>query len=127
MKRPRSYLVMAVVLAVVLTYVFRLSAGDRGAVDWVVATVVALALLWALVGLGRRLYQLGGGRDVWHELRTVLFSLLGLMNTVWARPGDVGSWKWWVGVALLVIAAADTVALYLKERKAAMDRVTGPS
>lgn len=116
-KAPRYYVLMAVISSVLLGYAFRLSAGDRGVVDWVVAAAVAGVIVWALVGLGRRLNGVGGGRAVWHEGRTVMFWLIGLMNTLWARPEDAGSWKWWVGVVLLVAAAADTVALYLRERR----------
>lgn len=44
----------------------------------------------------------------WFYIRTASFWIIGLMNTVLARPEDVGGVKYWTGCALLVIAALDT-------------------
>ncbi len=41
----------------------------------------------------------------------------GLTNTLLIRAEDVGSWKSWLGWALLLLAIGDTVALFLRERK----------
>jgi len=117
MKKPRSYLLLAVLASGVLWWVSDLSSSGRSPVDWLVVGVVVAAILWNLLGLGRRLRAAGGDKAVWHELRTLMFWLVGLMNTVWARPGAGGTWKWWVGIVLLLLAAADTIALYLKEQR----------
>jgi hypothetical protein len=115
--RPRSHLVLAVIWAVALAYVLRLSAGDRGIVDWVALGVIVAALVWQLWRLGARLHAAGGAPATGHEARVLAFWVVGLMNTALAVPGSEWTWKWWVGVALLVLAAADTVALYLRERR----------
>lgn len=117
-RKPRSHVVLAVIGSVAMAYVLRLSAPERGPVDWVVIAAVAAAIAWQLWRLGVRLYAVGGSEAVWHELRTLGFWLIGLMNTVWAVPGDEGTWKWWGGVVVLLVAAADTVAVYLRERRA---------
>ena len=44
----------------------------------------------------------------WFYIRAAGFWIIGLMNTVLARPEDVGGVKFWIGCALLVIAALDT-------------------
>jgi len=116
MKQPRSYLVNGVLACVVLYYASSLSSSDRGAIDWTVMGLVALAILWNLFRLGQRLYRAGGGKDLWHLQRTLLFWIIGLLNTLFARPEDVDSWKYYVGWAFLAIAAADAVALFRKER-----------
>lgn len=116
MKKPRSYLVNGVLASGVLYFVLSLSRSGRTAIDWVVIGGVVLAILWNVVNLGRRLYRSGGGKDLWHLQRTVLFWILGLFNTALIRPSDVGSWKNIVGWALVVLAAIDTVLLYRKEQ-----------
>ena len=116
MKEPRSYVVLAALASGALFYALRLSRFDRGAVDWAVIGLIIAAILWNLVQLGRRLYRTGGGRDVWHLQRTLLFWIVGLLNTAFLRAEDFGTWKNWVGWGVLLIAAADSVALFLKER-----------
>jgi len=118
MKEPRSHLVLAALASGVLYYAYTLSRGDRGVVDYVVLSLVVLAILWNLFKLGQRLYRHGGGRDLWHMQRTVLFWVIGLLNTLLARPQDVGSWKYVVGWVFLVLAAADSVFVYRKEQAA---------
>lgn len=121
MKEPKSYVVLAALACGVMYYVLRLSTAGRGFVDWVVIGLVATAVLWSLVQLGRRLHRAAGGRAVWHLQRTVLFWILGLLNTALLRPEDVGTWKNWVGWVLLLIAAADSVALFKKELQSISD------
>ncbi len=118
MKKQALYLVNSVLATGVLYYVLRLSRGDRGVVDGVVIGLVCCALGWNLVQLGRRLCRRGGGRDLWHLLRTITFWIVGWLNTGLIRAEDAGTWKNWLGWALLLIAAADTIALFLKERRA---------
>jgi hypothetical protein len=103
----------------VLYYALDLSASGRTAIDYTVIGLVCLAILWNLVQLGRRLHHAGGAWAVWHVQRTVLFWIIGLFNTVLARPEHVGGWRTWLGAALLVLALADTIALFLKERRLA--------
>jgi hypothetical protein len=116
MREPRSYVVLSALAGGVLFYALRLSRFDRGPVDWAVIGLIIAAILWNLIQLGRRLHRSGGGKAVWHLQRTVLFWIIGLLNTVFLRAEDLGSWKNWVGWAVLLIAAGDTVALFLKER-----------
>jgi hypothetical protein len=117
MKKPDSYLALAVLAGVALYFALDTTSVGRGPLAWSLVVVLAAAVLWNLVGLGRRLRAAAGDKAVWHETRTLLFWVLGLMNTVWAKPGDEGSWNWWVGVVLLVVALADTMALYRRERR----------
>jgi hypothetical protein len=124
MKEPRSHLVLAFLAGGALYFAFSLSRGDRGVVDWVVLGLFGLAVLWNLFRLGQRLHRHGGGRDLWHMQRTLLFWILGLLNTLFARPEDVGSWKYWLGWGLLVVAAVDSFFVYRKER-AAMEALVG--
>jgi len=116
MKKPRSYVVLAILASVAAFYAWRLSASGRGTVDYVVLALIAAAVLWNLVQLGRRLYRFGGRKALWHLQRTLLFWIIGLFNTVLAAPGEPRSWKFWLGCALLAAAALDTVALWHKER-----------
>jgi hypothetical protein len=125
MNPPRSHLALAVLASASLYWVWQLSGTPRasgpprGPIDWVVVGLLCLAVAWHLLQLGRRLHRLGGGKAVWHLQRTLLFWIIGLMNTAWIRPEDVGSWKFWVGAALLVIAVIDTIALLRQEFAAA--------
>jgi hypothetical protein len=118
MKKPASYVINGCLAGAGLYFVLDLSASGRGPIDYAVIAAVSLAILWNVVQLSRRLHRAGGAKDLWHVQRTVLFWVIGLLNTVYARPEQVGGWRTWVGAVLLVIAAADTVALFLKERKA---------
>jgi len=118
MKRnPRkSYVAASVLAGAALYWVLHLSAGDRGPIDWVVITLVGLAIAWNVFRLSQRLAVLGGAA-VWHVQRTALFWIIGLLNTVFRRPDAQADWKLAVGVVVLVLALADTVALYRKERQ----------
>jgi len=118
MKKPRSYLALAVLASATLYFAYSLSSSGRTAIDYTVMGLIALAILWNLVRLGQRLYRAGGGKDLWHLQRTLLFWVIGLFNTLLARPEDVGSWKYYLGWLFLVIAVADTVAIARKERAA---------
>ncbi len=51
---------------------------------------------------------------VWKIIRTVTFIIVGLLNTVFIRAEDVGSWKNYIGYAFLVVATYDTFSV-LKE------------
>jgi hypothetical protein len=116
-KSSKSYLVNTVLACGVLYWVLDLSRGERTVIDWAVIGLVVGAIVWNLVQLGLRLHEAAGGKAVWHLQRTVLFWILGLLNTALIRPGDVGTWKHWLGWVLLLLAATDTVALFLKERQ----------
>lgn len=117
MTKPRSHVALALLAGAALYFALNLSAPDRGPVDWAVIAAAMGGLLWNLVRLGKRLNAAGGGEAVQHEGRTVTLWLVGLMNTAWARPGDVGSWTWWVGAILVVLAVADTAALFRREQR----------
>jgi len=47
----------------------------------------------------------------WTIIRTLLFLVVGLMNTVFIKTEDIGSWKNYVGYALLVFALIDIFLL----------------
>ena len=117
-QKARSFLysVRALLAGAVLYFALDLSHGDRGTIDYVVLAVVLAAIAWNLVRLGQRLYGAGGNRALWHEQRTVLFWIIGLLNTVAIDPADAGTWKNWLGWLILAVAVADTVLLILKER-----------
>ncbi len=127
MKKPRSYLVNGVLACAVLYFAQSLSRSGRGPIDWVVLGLIGLAILWNLFRLGQRLYGKGGGKDLWHLLRTILFWIIGLGNTVWVRLEDVGSWRNFAGWAFLVLAGLDTILLYRKERASISPPVGGHS
>ena len=115
--RP-SYVVRLLLAGAVLYFAYDLSRGDRGPVDWVVLSAIGGAILWNGVQASRRLIGFGGGQALWHLLRTVLFWILGAMNTALIRPEDVGSWKNLAGWAFLVLAGIDSIFVAKKERAA---------
>ena len=115
-KRPTFFVVNACLASVVLCYVLDLSSPGRTLVDFVVIGLVLAAICWNLFQVSRRLYPEHGAKGVWHVQRTVLFWIIGLLNTVFLRPEDVGTWKNWIGWVVLGLAVFDTVALFLKER-----------
>lgn len=116
MKADRSYLVTAALAGASLYFAYSVSRSWPPALAWTAVGLLALGLVFTLVQLGRRLRRSGGGKDVWHLQRTVLFWVGGLLNTAFVRPEHVGTWRNWVGWGLLAIAVADSVALYRKER-----------
>jgi len=120
--KPRSYLINGGLATGTMFFAWNLSRSGRTTIDWIVLALVALAILWNVLGLGRRLYRSGGGRAVWHLLRTLTFWTLGLLNTVWIRPEHAGSWKNVLGWVLLVTACVDSVALYRMEQSQARAR-----
>ncbi len=126
MKEPRSYLVTTVLASGVMCWVLYLSSAGRGVVDWIVIGLVGAAIFWNLGGLGRRLARAGGGKYVAHLLRTLTLWIVGLMNTVWARPGEGRIWRWWVGAVLLALAVVDSAALYVRERRSLHGSDPGP-
>ena len=48
-------------------------------------------------------------RIVWNYIRTIIFYLLGLMNTIFIKPEDVGSMKNYIGYIFLILAILDTI------------------
>jgi len=54
----------------------------------------------------------------WAIVRTILFIVIGLMNTVFIRPEDIGTWKNYVGYGFLLRAVVDTFFLIKRYRKA---------
>jgi len=56
----------------------------------------------------------------WTIVRTLLFVIIGLFNTVLIRPEDIGTWKNYLGYAFLLVAVIDIFFLikqYLKRKK----------
>jgi hypothetical protein len=50
----------------------------------------------------------------WPFIRIALFIIIGLMNTVFIRPEDIGTWKNYVGYALLLLGLIDSLILFRK-------------
>ncbi len=50
----------------------------------------------------------------WPVIRMLLFLVVGFMNTVLIRPEDVGTWKNYLGYALLLLGIIDAVLLARK-------------
>lgn len=48
---------------------------------------------------------------VWHVIRTLAFYLIGLMNTIFISPGDLGSFMNYAGYIFLLLAVFDTYVL----------------
>jgi hypothetical protein len=113
-----SYVVNGVLAGGVLLYALRLSRGDRGWIDLLVIGLVIAAIAWNVLQISRKLHRVEGRSGVWHVQRTVLFWIIGIFNTAMVRPGDVGSWKNWLGWLLVALAAMDTVLLFRRERAA---------
>ena len=55
----------------------------------------------------------------WTILNIIIFTVIGLMNTVFLKPEDVGTWKNYVGYGFLLIAIIELIyyLLILKRRK----------
>ena len=71
-KRRSTYLVNAALASDVLYWALDLSRSGRTFVDWTVITLVAGAVLYNLVQLGRRRHAAGGAKALSHLQRTVL-------------------------------------------------------
>ena len=50
----------------------------------------------------------------WPYIRVLLFIIVGLFNTVLIQPEDVGTWKNYLGYALLVVGVIDAFFLARK-------------
>lgn len=53
----------------------------------------------------------------WPIIRLLLFLIVGLMNTVFIRPEEVGTWKNYIGYALLIGGTLDGIWQYRQYRK----------
>ena len=53
----------------------------------------------------------------WPIARTLLFVIIGLLNTVFIRPEDIGTWKNYVGYGFILLAGVDTFFLIKRYRK----------
>ncbi|MGD2129401.1 MAG: hypothetical protein PVJ33_01945 [Lysobacterales bacterium] len=116
MKKPKSYAIMTLLAAVVAYYAWNLSASGRTTIDWIVLILIGSVILWNLFGLGRRLHAIGGGKSIWHIMRTLLFWTVGLYNTDLAAPGEPRGWPFYIGCALVALAALDSIALWRLEQ-----------
>ena len=124
MKRAHSYALNGMLAGGVLYFVLDLSRGDRGTVDFVVIGLVCAAIAYNVVRLGLKLNAAGGGKALWHLGRTLLFWGIGIAAFVRAGPESVTWFKPLEGWVFVALAAADSVALYLRER-GSMPRAPG--
>ncbi len=115
-RKRTSYVVNGCLASAVLYFVLDLSSSGRTWIDYTVIGLVIAAIAWNVLQLARKLYRAAGAGGAWHVMRTVMFWIAGLFNTVLIRPEDVGSWQNWFGWILLLIALGDTVALFIRER-----------
>jgi intracellular septation protein A len=53
----------------------------------------------------------------WAIARTLLFVIIGLLNTVFIRPEDIGTWKNYLGYGFLLIAVIDIFFIIKKYYK----------
>jgi len=118
MENRSSYVATSLLSSAVLYFAWHVTAPGRGLVEWALIGLVLLAVLWNLGNLGTLLHRIGGGRSLWHLQRTLLFWIVGILNTGLARPGDVRSWRYVVGWIFIVVAALDTYQIHRKERAA---------
>jgi len=118
MKQSRSFVALGLISAGVLYYAWLLSQTSRTWLDWVVIGLAGAAALWSFVGLSIRMYASGGRRSLWHVQRTLLFWIVGFLNTALIRPEHIGTWRNTVGWIMIILAAVDTACLAIKERDA---------
>lgn len=56
-------------------------------------------------------------KTTWTIIRTIGFFIIGLMNTVLAKPEDIGTWKNYFGYLFIIIAMVDAFFLIRKFMK----------
>lgn len=54
-------------------------------------------------------------KKTWPFIRTMLFLIVGLMNTAWARPEDLGTWKNYLGYLFLLLFVVDAAVLVYQQ------------
>ena len=47
----------------------------------------------------------------WNYARTIFFYLIGILNTLFIKPEEIGTWKNYLGYAILIVAVVDTIFL----------------
>lgn len=50
----------------------------------------------------------------WRIIRTAIFYLIGLMNTIFIKPENIGSWENYLGYLILLLAVVDTIVIIMK-------------
>jgi len=53
-------------------------------------------------------------KKYWYIIRTVLFYFIGLMNTIFIKPENIGSWENYLGYLILILAVVDTIVIIRK-------------
>lgn len=53
-------------------------------------------------------------KRTWTIMRTALFYIIGLMNTLFTKPENIGTWKNYTGYLFLLLAVVDTFFLIKK-------------
>jgi hypothetical protein len=69
--------------------------------------------------MGRRLCRAGEGAALWHVLRTLIFWITGLRNTLLIGDKAIGSGMNVVGWVSVIVAVLDTIQLGRREWAAA--------
>ena len=60
------------------------------------------------------------GKPVWRILRILGFIPIGLMNTILAKPEDIGTWKNYIGCTLILTAIIDLLLMLTKFKNGKM-------
>ena len=50
----------------------------------------------------------------WRIIRTAIFYLIGLMNTIFINPENIASWENYLGYLILILAVVDTIVIIRK-------------
>ena len=53
-------------------------------------------------------------KQAWTIIRTATFYLIGLMNTIFTKPENIGTWENYAGYFFLLLAVVDTFFIVKK-------------
>ena len=107
--KQRYYTAYVAIACGALYYAQRLSQPGRTVIDWIVMGLIAVAIVWNMVQLNRKLYAAEGRKALWHIQRTACFWLVGLLNTLMLKPEDLNTWKHGLGWLFILAAIADSI------------------
>lgn len=117
----QSYLVRSLLLTIGLVVAVPYARSSPGW-GWTVFLAILVGVLsLQLRYLGERLKAAEGKQSELGLIRIVVLWVCALLMTVWLAEQDRGTWREWVGWTLGVLALAETLHLYLRERAAMRD------